>query len=369
MALDLDKLVKIDSGYSRDVQQIYAYTSATDAVSAIVASGYFNNATTKLRQYDIIFIQGSTADDDNIIKVTSATLAAVVTTASIIDTSMIEDASITNVKVHATAGITVGKLALATGSVMLGTAGVGAALDVSTDTGFMVGNGTTGVVVTMSGDATMANTGAVTIAAGAVDAAMLALTTGSMLVGAAGAGAEIDVSTDTAVLIGNGTTGAMFALSGDVTMTNAGVVTIGAGAVDPAMQAITTGRIVIGAAGAGAELDVSTDTGFMVGNATTATVVTMSGDATMTNAGVVSLALPKVRAAVRHTWAGGVATTDTVTLTGVIATDVIHATITANSGVGAVVSAERSGADSVLVTTSANMANGDILSLTAIQVV
>lgn len=162
-------------------------------------------------------------------------------------------------------------------------------------------------------------TTAVTTARYTLDAivpANITLTAGSMIVGVAGVGAEIDVSTNTAVMIGNGTTGVMKVLSGDVTMTNAGVVTIATGSVEAEM-----------------------------------------------------LAVPKMRTPVRHTWAGGVATTDTVTLTGVAATDIIHVTVNANSGVGAVVSAERSGVDSILVTMSANMANGDILSVTAIQVV
>jgi len=144
-----------------------------------------------------------------------------------------------------------------------------------------------------------------------------ALAQGSVILGSAtGIGSDLDASTDTAILIGNGTTATMNVLSGDVTMSNAGVVTIAAGAVESSM-----------------------------------------------------LAVPKIRASIRHTWAGGAATTDTVTLTGVAATDIIHVTTNANSGVGAVVSAERSGVDSILVTMSANMADGDILSVTAIQVV
>ena len=86
------------------------------------------------------------------------------------------------------------------------------------------------------------------------------------------------------------------------------------------------------------------------------------------NQNVFPAALQTIRTSVRHTWAGGAATTDTATLTGVAATDVIITTINANSGVGVVVSAERSGANAVLLTTSANLANGDIISVMAIKV-
>ena len=66
-------------------------------------------------------------------------------------------------------------IALAEGSVVVGNnAGAGVALDASTTTQFLVGNGTTLASVAMSNDATMDNTGAVTISSGAVDRAMMA---------------------------------------------------------------------------------------------------------------------------------------------------------------------------------------------------
>jgi len=53
---------------------------------------------------------------------------------------------------------------------------------------------------------------------------------------------------------------------------------------------LTLGTIAIGnASGDGVELDVSTDKGIMIGNGTTATVVALSGNATMTNGGVVTV--------------------------------------------------------------------------------
>lgn len=61
-------------------------------------------------------------------------------------------------------GVTaVGDLALTTGSIVIGAAGVGAALDVKTSGRILVGNGTTGVSVAVSGDATLASSGALTV--------------------------------------------------------------------------------------------------------------------------------------------------------------------------------------------------------------
>lgn len=63
---------------------------------------------------------------------------------------------------------TVGEISLTTGSVLIGAAGVGSALDVKGSGKILVGNGTTATSVSVSGDATLASNGAVTIAAGAV---------------------------------------------------------------------------------------------------------------------------------------------------------------------------------------------------------
>ena len=62
----------------------------------------------------------------------------------------------------------------------------------------------------------------------------LVLATGSMLVGAAGVAAAIDAKADGAILIGNGTTVAAQTLDTDVTMTNTGTVTIANNAITTA---------------------------------------------------------------------------------------------------------------------------------------
>lgn len=58
---------------------------------------------------------------------------------------------------------TVGEIALTTGSILIGAAGVGSALDVKTSGQILVGNGTTAVSVAVSGDATLASNGALTV--------------------------------------------------------------------------------------------------------------------------------------------------------------------------------------------------------------
>ena len=68
---------------------------------------------------------------------------------------------------------------------------------------------------------------------------------GYMIIGDATARpSALDVSTDTAVLVGNGTTAVPRVLSGDVTMSNLGVVTIGASKITEAMLAFTLGDIL-----------------------------------------------------------------------------------------------------------------------------
>jgi hypothetical protein len=79
MALDSTKLVKM-AGASK---QIFTYETA-DTISTVTASGYFNNVTDWLRQFDIIMVvatTGGTPTFDNIF-VTSTTGAATVTTSA-----------------------------------------------------------------------------------------------------------------------------------------------------------------------------------------------------------------------------------------------------------------------------------------------
>lgn len=78
-----------------------------------------------------------------------------------------------------------------------------------------------------------------------------------------------------------------------------------------------------------------------------------------------------VRSASRHTWNEAAAASDVVTVTGVDATDVILATINVRgtNSPTTVLSAERSGADSVTVTLDQNGENGvTVVSVIALRV-
>lgn len=77
MALVAADLVKVAGG----ARQVWHYTS-TDAVGTVAGSGYFNNVTANLRQWDTIFVVGATDSTPtvDVLVVTSATGAATVTT-------------------------------------------------------------------------------------------------------------------------------------------------------------------------------------------------------------------------------------------------------------------------------------------------
>jgi len=62
--------------------------------------------------------------------------------------------------------------------------------------------------------------------AGSIAVGKIAIATGSIMLGTASVGAALDAKTDTAILIGDGSTAAMQTISGDATMTNAGVLSV-----------------------------------------------------------------------------------------------------------------------------------------------
>mgnify|MGYP003624534861 CR=1 FL=1 len=74
MALSLDTLVKVGGGNP----QLWLYTS-TDTGPTVIASGYFNDATTNLINGDVIIVASNGAQT-GMVQVTSATGAATVTT-------------------------------------------------------------------------------------------------------------------------------------------------------------------------------------------------------------------------------------------------------------------------------------------------
>jgi len=149
----------------------------------------------------------------------------------------------------------VGDLALTTGSLILGAAGKGAALDMKADGAILIGNGTTAAAKTTSGDVKIDNTGAMTIQAKAVENTMIAAAAGTVLVGTKTSGdvTALDISAEGAMALGQGggETPAAYAMSGDVTMTKGGVTAIGAGKVTSAMLANGAGVAALLSAGLG----------------------------------------------------------------------------------------------------------------------
>ena len=78
MALDATNLKKIAGAGDMN---LFVYKS-TDAIGTIVASGYFNDSTDDLKQFDTIIVTGATSGTAtvDVITVSSATGAATVTT-------------------------------------------------------------------------------------------------------------------------------------------------------------------------------------------------------------------------------------------------------------------------------------------------
>jgi len=77
MAFSRSTLSKVTGG----ARQIHWYSSA-DAIATVAGSGYFNDATNDLKQFDIILAVGSTGGSAtvDVLVVTSATGASTVTT-------------------------------------------------------------------------------------------------------------------------------------------------------------------------------------------------------------------------------------------------------------------------------------------------
>lgn len=118
------------------------------------------------------------------------------------------------------------------------------------------------------------------------------MTRGTVKVGgAANAPTDLDAKTDTQILVGDGTDIASVAVSGDATMTNAGVLTVAADAISNAKLAnITRGSVKVGgAADAPTDLVAKTDGQILVGDGTDIASVAVSGDISLTNAGVTAV--------------------------------------------------------------------------------
>lgn len=68
--------------------------------------------------------------------------------------------------------------------------------------------------------------------------------------------------------------------------------------------------------------------------------------------------------AVLHTWDAGAASSDTASITGVLATDIIVGNFTTTNTNGVMIEQiARTGTDTVTITTSGNAANGDVIAI------
>ena len=161
------------------------------------------------------------------------------------------------------------------------------ALDASTDTYMLIGDGTDVNSVQVTGDITITNAGVVTIGNLAVETAMIDdeavtvgkmadLARGSILVGATAGNRPTALASGTAgqILVGDGNDLISTAMSGDATIDATGALTIAAGAVEDSMiEGLADGAFIIGVDGTPANNNI----------------VTMTGEATLTNAGVFAL--------------------------------------------------------------------------------
>lgn len=131
--------------------------------------------------------------------------------------------------------------------------------------------------------------------AGSVSASEITLAYGSILIGNSSGVAEAAAPTSAQILLGNSSSRATWTtVSGDVTITNAGVTAIAAGAIVNAdvnasaaidfskLATLSSGNILVGSAG------------------NVATSVAMTGDVTISNAGVTAIGANKVTVAMQH---------------------------------------------------------------------
>ena len=164
-------------------------------------------------------------------KVLGSSTANGIITETQVQTGMIADDAVTTVKILDD-NVTYAKIQDASANSILVRDGA-AAGDISaktlTDTQILINNGAGFTAAALSGDVTMTNTGAVTIESDVVTYdKMQDASANSILVrdGATVGDISAKVLTDTQILINNGAGFTAATLSGDVTMTNAGVITV-----------------------------------------------------------------------------------------------------------------------------------------------
>ena len=127
-------------------------------------------------------------------------------------------------------------------------------------------------------------TGAMLDSGADIAVSQVALAEGSIIIGnSSTVGVALDAKTSGQIIVGNGTTATSVAVSGDITLSSAGVVAIAAGV-------IVNADVNASAAIAFSKLATLTSGNILVGSAgNVATSVAMSGDVTISNAGVTAI--------------------------------------------------------------------------------
>jgi hypothetical protein len=181
--------------------------------------------------------------------------------------------------------VTLAKMAgLARGSVIIGDAsGDPSALAKGAAHTFLQSDGTDTAYVAMSGDATL-NAGALTIADNAVTLAKMAgLTRGSLILGdASGDPSALAKGTAAQFLQSDGTDPSYVSISGDATVAAGGALTIADDAVTPAKMSLFDDSLA------------ATDTHILIADGSDYSSFAMSGDATLSNAGALTIAADAV---------------------------------------------------------------------------
>lgn len=178
----------------------------------------------------------------------------------------------------------------------------------------------------------------------------LELAEGSIFVGnAAGEAAALDAKGDAKLLLGNATTVTSVAMSGDVTITNAGVTAIGAGKVLTAMLADN-------AVTTAKITDANVTNGKLAADAVTLNKL----DATTIPGYIVYQAI--------HTTVGGAAT-EVITAAGVLATDAVNVTLHTAGAVPRTVTSAATGGGNISVVFSGDPAADHKVNITVVRAV
>lgn len=259
MAYDFTKLALVQQVGITGETTVWSYTSNDDALSVIQGGGYFNpdldesseNLTSLLKLYDFIMARG----DDG---------CAVL--------------YIVSVNPYVAADITDVSMDLGYGKMYIGnSSNHPTELTVSGNGHIIIGNGTTATTHAVTGDITLSNSGVTAIASGVIVNA-------DVNASAAIAFSKLAALPSTQILVGSaGSVATAVTVTGDVTIGNTGVT------------AIASGVIVNADINASAAIDFSKLATLSSGNilvgsvSNVATSVAMTGDITISNAGVTAI--------------------------------------------------------------------------------